>query len=187
VPDPTDVQTQDLGELERYEDRVVLRFTRRLSHPPEKVWRALVEPEHLAVWFPTTIDGERAAGARLRFRHRDDLAEPFDGEMLAFEPPSLLELQWGGDVLRFELDPDRDGTLLVFTDTLEELGKAARDGAGWHECLDRLVCELAGQAPPWASADRWRQVHPRYVAHLGPEAATIGPPEEWERAHGEAS
>jgi uncharacterized protein YndB with AHSA1/START domain len=187
VPDPTDVQTQDLGELERHEDRVVLRFTRRLSHPPEKVWRALVEPEHLAVWFPTTIDGERAAGARLRFRHRDDLAEPFDGEMLAFEPPSLLELRWGGDVLRFELEADGDGTLLVFTDTLEELGKAARDGAGWHECLDRLVCELAGQAPPWASADRWRQVHPRYVAHLGPEAATIGPPEEWERAHGEAS
>jgi uncharacterized protein YndB with AHSA1/START domain len=187
MPDPNDVQMQDLGELERHEDRVLLRFTRRLAHPPERVWRALVEPEQLAVWFPTTIDGERAAGARLRFRHRDDLVEPFAGEMLAFEPPSLLELQWGPDVLRFELEGDGDGTLLVFTDTLEELGKAARDGAGWHECLERLVYELNGQAPPLASADRWRQVHPQYVARLGPEAAAIGPPEEWERVHGEAS
>jgi len=106
VSDPTNVQMQDLGELERNEDTVLLRFTRRLAHPPEKVWRALVEPAHLAVWFPTTIDGERAPGARLRFRHRDDLAEPFDGQMLAFEPSSLLELQWGGDVLRFELEAD---------------------------------------------------------------------------------
>jgi uncharacterized protein YndB with AHSA1/START domain len=187
VPDTTDAQMKDLGELERHGDTVLLRFTRRLEHPPAKVWRALVEPEQLAAWFPTTIDGERAVGAPLRFRLPDDVAEPFDGEMLAFQPPSLLELRWGGDVLRFELEADGDGTLLVFTDTLEELGKAARDGAGWHECLDRLVYALAGQAPPWGSADRWRQVHPGYVDHLGPEAATIGPPEEWERAHGESS
>lgn len=186
MSDQTNAQMEDLGELERHEDKVLLRFTRRLAHPLEKVWRALVEPEHLAGWFPTTIDGERAVGARLRFRHRDDLAEPFDGEMLAFEPPSLLELQWGVDVLRFELEADGDGTLLVFTDTLEELGKAARDGAGWHECLERLVYELAGQAAPWGSVDRWRQVHPEYVDRLGPEAAAIGPPEEWERVHGEA-
>jgi hypothetical protein len=26
-------------------------------------------------------------------------------------------------------------------------------------------------------SDRWREVHPDYVAALGPEAATIGPPE----------
>jgi uncharacterized protein YndB with AHSA1/START domain len=186
MPDTTDVQTQDLGELERRGEKAVLRFTRRLGHAPEKVWRALVEPEQLAAWFPTTIDGERAVGARLDFRHRDDLAEAFEGQMLAFEPPSLLELRWGPDVLRFELTPDGDGTLLVFTDTLEELGKAARDGAGWHECLDRLVYVLATQTPPWSPAERWRQVHGRYVERLGPEASTVGVPKEWEDAHGEA-
>ena len=185
MPDRSDVQMQDLGELEHQGDTVLLRFTRRLEHPPEKVWRALVEPEHLAAWFPTTIDGDRAAGARLRFRHRDDIVEPFEGEMLAFEPPSLLELQWGPDVLRFELEAAGAGTLLRFTDTLEALGKAARDGAGWHECLDRLACELAGQTPAWAPAERWQQVHARYLERLGPEAATIGPPEESERVHGE--
>jgi uncharacterized protein YndB with AHSA1/START domain len=186
VPEPTDVQMQDLGELECHGDTALLRFTRRLARPPEKVWRALVEPEHLAAWFPTTIDGERAAGARLRFRHRDDMFEPFDGEMLAFEPPSLLELRWGPDILRFELEADGGGTLLVFTDTLEELGKAARDGAGWHECLERLAYELAGETPPSGSADRWRQVHPEYVERLGAQAAAIGPPEDWERANREA-
>jgi uncharacterized protein YndB with AHSA1/START domain len=180
------LRTQGLGELECRGRTAVLRFTRRLGHPPEKVWRALVEPEHLTAWFPTTIDGERTVGARLRFRHRDDLAEPFDGEMLAFEPPSLLELRWGPDVLRFELEPDGDGTLLTFTDTLEEIGKAARDGAGWHECLDRLLYVLASQTPPWSPAERWREVHDGYVERLGPEASTIGVPQEWEEAHGKA-
>jgi uncharacterized protein YndB with AHSA1/START domain len=56
------------GTLERLNDtHWQLRFTRTLSHPVEKVWRAITEPEHLAHWFPTTIDGERSAGAPLRF------------------------------------------------------------------------------------------------------------------------
>ena len=40
------------GELEQLNDgRWRLRFTRALAHPPEKVWRAITEPEHLASWF----------------------------------------------------------------------------------------------------------------------------------------
>jgi uncharacterized protein YndB with AHSA1/START domain len=187
MPDGIDLDTTDLGELERSDAGYVLRFTRRLTHPPEKVWRALVEPDQLEAWFPTTIEGEHAAGAPLHFRHRDGLAEPFDGEMLSFEPPSLLELRWGEDILRFELTPDGEGTLLVFCDTIQEVGKASRDGAGWHECLDRLAFGLAGQEPPWSGAARWQEVHPGYVERLGPEASTIGPPEEWERKYGDAA
>jgi Activator of Hsp90 ATPase homolog 1-like protein len=56
-----------LEELEESGGRWRLRFTRRLPHPPEKVWRALTEPEHLSAWFPTDIHGERASGAILRF------------------------------------------------------------------------------------------------------------------------
>ncbi len=103
-----------------------LRFTRRLRYPPHTVWRALTEPEHLAAWFPTTIEGERAPGARLRFSFRDMQADPIDGEMLAFEPPSLMELRWGVDILRFEVESDGDESVLVFTASLDELGRSAR-------------------------------------------------------------
>jgi len=47
------------GRLEQAGDRWQLHFTRRLPHPPEKVWRALTEPEHLKEWFPNDIEGER--------------------------------------------------------------------------------------------------------------------------------
>jgi uncharacterized protein YndB with AHSA1/START domain len=165
----------DRGTLETAADgRSVLRYRRRLHHPQQLVWRALTEDGHLAAWFPTTIEGRRLAGAPLRFSFRRGEAEPFDGEMLAFEPPSLMELRWADDVLRFELEPDGAGSVLHLIVTFPERGKAARDGAGWHVCLERLETECDGTTPP--AADRWRAVHARYVAALGPEASAIGPP-----------
>jgi uncharacterized protein YndB with AHSA1/START domain len=165
------------GQLERTNGRLQLRFTRRLRHSPEKVWRALTEPGDLAAWFPTEIEGERAAGASLRFSFRHGEGPPMVGEMLRYEPPSVLEFRWGNDeTLRFELQADGDGSLLTFVDTFDELGKAARDAAGWHTCLDILAYHLDGHPAPWTSGQRWQQVHPAYVERFGPEAATIGPP-----------
>ncbi len=81
-----------LGTLTRDGDRWTLTFTRKLAHSREKVWQAVTEPEHLAVWYPQGT--------------------------------------WG---------------------------------------------------------ERWRQVHPRYVTHLGPDASTIGPPPGWDEAAAEES
>jgi uncharacterized protein YndB with AHSA1/START domain len=158
--------------------RPQLRFTRTLPHPPAKVWRALIDDEHLAAWFPFRIEGERAAGAPLRFIHPEGLGEPFEGEMIAFEPESALELSWRGERLRFELElePDGDGTTLTLVNTIDAVGKAARDAAGWHTCLDLLAHELDGDEPTWTASERWGEVHPGYVDAFGPEAATIGPP-----------
>ena len=173
------------GDLEQLDDgRWRLRFTRTLPHPPEKVWRALTEPEHLAHWFPTTIEGERAAGAHLRFAFPAGQLPAFEGEMTAYEPPSLLELRWGPDLLRLELRPVEQGTELTLLDTLEALGKAARDGTGWHTCLDALEAGLADREDAREQLGRWEELHPRYVERFGPSAATIGVPEEVRRAAG---
>jgi hypothetical protein len=100
--------------------------------------------------------------------------------MLAFIPPTLMELRWAGDVLRFELEPDngegegRTGCILRLTVTFSEFGKAARDAAGWHICLERLVASSDGTTPP--RPDRWKELFRTYVERFGPQASTIGPP-----------
>jgi uncharacterized protein YndB with AHSA1/START domain len=166
------------GTLEQTSDAARLRFARHLAHPPEKVWRALTEPEHLKAWFPDTIVVDTwTPGATLRFEHAPVEGGSFDGEVLAVEPERLLEFRWGTDIIRFELEPDGDGTLLVLIDTLETVGKAARDGAGWHVCLDQLEHHLDGTEADAGMSDQWKQVHEAYVDRFGPEAATIGPPE----------
>ncbi|MGH2849430.1 MAG: SRPBCC domain-containing protein, partial [Solirubrobacteraceae bacterium] len=91
--------------------------------------------------------------------------------------PRLLEYTWGGDTLRFELQPDGDGTVLTFTDTFNEYGKAARDGAGWHLCLEHLEHALDGTPPPGPPQERWSELHPGYVERFPPEASALGVPD----------
>ena len=166
----------ELGQLERSSGRWQLRFTRNLPHRPEKVWRALTEAPHLAVWFPTGIEGERAAGAKLRFVFRGGEVPATDGEMITYDPPAALEFRWGDETLLFKLKPDGEGSILTFVVAFDELGKAARDGAGWHACLDFLSYRLDGEDPPWTSRERWEHVHESYMERFGPDASTIGPP-----------
>ncbi|HWC39139.1 MAG TPA: SRPBCC family protein [Acidimicrobiales bacterium] len=161
------------GELLQTDDRVGLRFNRRLTHSPEKVWRAITEPEHLRSWFPGRIVGAWTVGSRLEFQGE---YPTMDGEVLAVEEGSLLEFRWGPDTLRFEIAPEDDGSTLTLTHTFDEVGKAARDAAGWHECLDRLSDHLDGR-PLRTWGEGWSQAHARYVAAFGPEASSIGPPD----------
>ena len=79
--------------------------------------------------------------------------------------------------------------------TFPEHGKAARDAAGWHVCLERLALALdvaadlacMVTAPPTSHRRAGRAlavVHRAYVERFGPEASAIGPPREWEAVHG---
>ncbi|HEV8276196.1 MAG TPA: SRPBCC family protein [Streptosporangiaceae bacterium] len=172
------VNDQADGRLDKSGDQWQVRFERRLAHRQDKVWRALTEPEHRDAWFPQRIEADRGwvAGAPLRFVSDDMPEANFDGELLVYDPPRTLEMRWGEDLLRFELAADGDGTILTLINTFAERGTAARTAAGWHTCLDTLAYALAGQGPPWTGEERWRKVHPSYISHFGPEAATIGPP-----------
>ncbi len=168
------------GVLEPAGARWRLRFTRRLTYPTEKVWRALTESKHLDAWFPQHVVGSWVAGAPLRFisKYGD-----FEGEVLACEPPSVIEFRWGTDTIRLEVMPEGQGCVLTLLDTFDEQGKAARDAAGWHDCLDGLEMHLAGTAS-WKPGEGWHAVHGRYVERFGPKGATIGPPRTWEAEHG---
>jgi uncharacterized protein YndB with AHSA1/START domain len=164
----------DLGILEQTGDRWRLRFTRHLRQSPATVWRAISEPEHLEAWFPQRIVGAWSVGAPLTFASQYG---DFDGEVLAYEPPALVEFRWGTDTIRLEVVGDgSEGSVLTLLDTFDEHGKAARDAAGWHACLDMLGDHLE-QRPAAPAMDRWQAVHPRYVQSLGAEASRIGPPE----------
>jgi uncharacterized protein YndB with AHSA1/START domain len=168
--------------LDSGEGTFTIRITRELAHPIEKVWRAVTEPEHLEAWFPHRIIGDLTTpGAPLRFEHKENEAGSFDGKVIAYERPRLLEFLWGEDTIRLELAELGDGCSLTLSDTLTEHGKAARDGAGWHTCLDYLEASLDGREPDFESMERWKSVHPAYVEAFGPEASTIGPP-EWKES-----
>jgi uncharacterized protein YndB with AHSA1/START domain len=165
------------GQLFEQDGRWELRFERPLAHSVARVWSAITEPDGLSAWFPFDIEGERRSGAPLRFVFREEEGSDFTGEMVEFDPPSVMELRYEDDeTLRLELTPTGSGCVLTLINRFDEIGKAARDAAGWHACLDLLEVHLDGTGPI-DSTERWKSVHPAYVERFGPEAATIGPPE----------
>jgi uncharacterized protein YndB with AHSA1/START domain len=149
----------------------VLRFERRLAHPPAKVWRAVTDPAEMAHWFPAMIETELKPGAAMRFTFPEEA--PVDvggeGEVLEYDPPKVYSFRWNVDVLRFELVPDGDGTWLYFSQTLggDWVGRlsAGRNAVGWDVCLDALQSHLAGQGfePP----SDWLGPMERYIQEFG--------------------
>jgi len=167
-----------LGTLEETAGGWRLRFVRHLDRSPATVWRAFADPDLVARWFPTTIEGNLVAGAPLRFELLGFKAEPFQGKVVEVDEPHLLVLLWGLDTLRFELAETPGGTDLTMTVEISELGRAARDGAGWHQCLDNLA-RMYAHDPDLCEVDTWAAAHPHYVRRFGPEAAASPPPQEF--------
>jgi uncharacterized protein YndB with AHSA1/START domain len=169
---------QPLGEVLRDGNKWVLRYERLLRHPPEKVWKALTESEHLRHWLPCDIVGERREGADLELPfwpdhvERYSISEPvLHGKIRVWDPVRVFEWTWGTDVLRWELDPTDKGTLLTFTTWLSDpASDSAGDvAAGYHVCLDQLVELLdKGSTEPLVDVDvgGWEDRYAELVAVL---------------------
>lgn len=111
---------------------------------------------------PCDIIGERREGAELQLPfwpevlERHGFEDPgLTGTIRAWEPPKVFEWSWDTDVVRFELEPDGDQTILALTKWLSgKDAEPAQTAAGYHVCLDHLAQVLeTGSAPSVAAAD----------------------------------
>jgi uncharacterized protein YndB with AHSA1/START domain len=163
------------GDYATIADTPTLTFERRLSHPVDRVWSAITEPDELGHWFPSKVVVEElAAGAEMSFEFEDmplDAPSTMSGRVTDFDPPRLFAFYWGGDHLRFELEPveGEPACLLRLTVLLDARDKAARDAAGWHVCLDRLEQELGNGG----AAGEWRGYYDEYQRRGVPAGAPV--------------
>lgn len=152
--------------------RPVLRFERRLAKPVDVVWRAVTDPVEMRSWFPTRIEIDRwEAGATLTHHFDDHPIDPLPGTVVEWDPPRRVRFTWGDDTIGFELTPDGEGTVFVLTEELSA-SFAARNAAGWEECLDRLERAGASGGFPWKT--RFDHYVSAFEPVLGPQD---GPPE----------
>jgi uncharacterized protein YndB with AHSA1/START domain len=153
------------GQLIETADGVGVRFERRFAHPPERVWRAITDPNELSFWFPDTIEGEFGPGADVRFPKFEEMGLESTGRVTEFDPPRLLAYTWGTSTLRFELEPDGDGCRLIFTDTLPR-EEAAKNAAGWEVCLENLEATLGEEETSEPPESDWSELHEHYAARF---------------------
>lgn len=137
-------------------DGPVLRLERRYGHSIERIWHAITDPDERGHWFPSDAPMEIARS----------------------EPPRLLVGTWFGDQLRFELRPEGEACVLVFTHAFAGRDTAARTAAGWDRCFARLDALLASHPMnERESLEDWLEVHERYAQTFGVD------PEIGRRAH----
>jgi uncharacterized protein YndB with AHSA1/START domain len=159
----TELQAE-AGTLRNDDERCAVRFRRLYDFTPAELWSALTDPEQLGRWL-AQARVEPGPGGQVSLAFESGSTE--GGRILTWDEPRVLEYEWqfSGEeesVVRFELQPQEFGTLLVLDH--RRLGRSSGTGyaAGWHAHLDALgrLYEFSDEA--WT--ERYEELLPTYKA-----------------------
>ncbi len=132
------------AEVQKNGDKWTLLVVRELRHPPALVWQALTDPAHLSEWAPFDADRSLAAVGPVKLSTvGTPTAQVSETKVTRAEAPRLLEYNWGGQDLRWQLEPQGAGTRLTLWHNIDR-GFIVWGAAGWHICFDVLDGLLAG-------------------------------------------
>jgi uncharacterized protein YndB with AHSA1/START domain len=150
--------------------RPAVRFSRTYDHPVDRVWQFVTDADELAHWFPSRAEIELRPGGTVTFSG-DPHMEDSTGRVIAVDEPRHVSFEWGGDELRFDLEPlDEKRTRFTLTNVLSAADTAARNGAGWDVCLARLDARARDEHP--AGPD-WKELYQAYVDAGIPSGAAV--------------
>lgn len=149
-------------EADPHQSKPVLRITRHLAAPPERVFRAWTEVEELARWFGpqgvssrnVEVDLRPGGSYRLEFHGSEGFVASLSGSYREIKAPERLAFTWAwgeGDLagietlVTIELRAADGGTELTLTHEGVPTDSALeKHRTGWTSCLDSLEQYLAG-------------------------------------------
>jgi uncharacterized protein YndB with AHSA1/START domain len=157
-------------------ERWTLIVVRELRHSPEKVWQALTEPGHLREWAPFDADGTLGTVGTTVKLTTVGAPRPVISEtrVTRADAPKLLEYNWGGFDLRWELEPLERGTRLTLWHNIDRR-YISMGAAGWHICFDVLDHLLGGTpigrmvGPDAMKFGGWQRLNAEYAKQFGIE------------------
>jgi uncharacterized protein YndB with AHSA1/START domain len=156
-------------------EKPTLILVRELHHSPEKVWQALTDPAHLREWAPFDADGSLGTvGATVKLTTVGaPTPQVSETRVTRADAPKVLEYNWGGFDMRWELEALGGGTRLTLW---TNIGRRfiAMGAAGWHICFDVLERLIAGEpigriVGPEAMKFGWQRLHAEYAKQFGME------------------
>jgi hypothetical protein len=148
-------------------DKWTLILVRELRHPPERVWEALTDPEHLVEWAPFVADASLGTAGQVNLTWAAT-GSPLSTTVTRAEAPQVLEF---GDI-RWELEATGAGTRLTLWHSIDRRF-IAWGAAGWHICFDVLERFLSG-APIGRIVGKdafdfggWQRLNAEYASQFG--------------------
>jgi uncharacterized protein YndB with AHSA1/START domain len=164
-------------------EKRTLILVRELRHAPEKVWQALTDPAHLREWAPFDADGSLGTVGTTVKLTTVGAPKPHVTEtrVTRADAPKVLEYNWGGFDMRWELEALGRGTRLTLWTNIDRRF-IAWGAAGWHICFDVLERLLAGEpigrivGPEARKFGAWQRLNAEYAKQFGIETPD-GPPQ----------
>jgi uncharacterized protein YndB with AHSA1/START domain len=164
------------AEVRKDGDHWTLILVRELRQSPMKVWEALTDPEQLKEWAP--YDSDRNLGA-IGTAKLSTVGAPTpqvsETQVKRADAPKLLEFNWGGQDIRWELEPlAGSGTRLTLWHNIDRR-YISMGAAGWHICLDVLERLIAGEpigrmvGVSLMKDDGWQRLNAEYAQQFGVE------------------
>jgi len=163
-------------------DDWTLVLVRELRHPPEKVWQALTDPAQLREWAP--FDADRSLDRAGTTVHLTTVGAPSpyvsETTVTRADAPTVLEYMWGGQAIRWELEPSGGGTRLTLWHNIDRRF-ISMGAAGWHICFDVLDHLLGGYpigrvvAGDALKFPGWQRLNAEYARQFGVEAPSWAP------------
>ena len=153
-----------------------LILVRELRHSPEKVWEALTDPVHLREWAPFDADSNLGTVGNKVKLTTVGAPSPHVTETIVTraDAPRALEYTWGGNEMKWELEPVEGGTRLTLWTSINR-HFIAMGAAGWHMCFDILDHLLVGQpigrrvGPEHMKDPGFQGLHAEYAKLFGVE------------------
>ena len=157
-------------------EKWTLVLVRKLRHTPALVWQALTDPAELSEWAPFDADRNLAAVGPVRLSTvGTPTPQVSETTVKRADGPRLLEYSWGGNDVRWELEPLGGGTRLTLWHNIDRR-YISWGAAGWHICFDVLEQRLAGEPiGRIVGADAlklggWQRLTAEYANQFGVEA-----------------
>lgn len=134
------------AEILKEGDNWTLVLVRELRHSPAKVWQALTDPAELREWAPYDSDRNLGSvGAAQLTTVGAPAAQVTETRVKRADAAKLLEFNWGGQDIRWQLEPlGSGGTRLTLWHNIDR-HYIAMGAAGWHICFDVLDHLLSGE------------------------------------------
>jgi uncharacterized protein YndB with AHSA1/START domain len=170
------------AQIQKDGETWTLVLVRELRHAPARVWQALTEPAQLREWAPFDADNSLAApGTTVKLTTVGaPTPQVSDTKVTRADAPKLLQYNWGGGELRWELESVGAGTRLTLWHTIDRRF-IAMGAAGWHICID-VLDRLLGGAPLGrivggeAMKFDWPRLNAEYAKQFGIEMPNWTPP-----------
>ena len=169
------------AEARKEGDTWTLVLVRELHHPTTKVWQALTDPAQLREWAPFDTDRNLGTTGPAKLSTVGTPA-PLVSEtsVKRAEAPRLLEYSWGGNDIRWELEPLANGTRLTLWHNIGCRFRAM-GAAGWHICFDVLDRFLGGHpigrivGGEALKFEGWQRLNAEYAQQFGIETSSSLP------------